>query len=191
MIGKIFITSTGYDPQHGKHVKDPYLGPTPTLGACRPDIRRKVQPGDHVFVISGKIKDFNQFIMCGFEVDYKMDAREAYYVFPEHRLKLLENGQVSGNIIVDKKGAKHQLDNHATFDSRLQNYLVGRENLAPTLPEQIALGREQTLFALQDIFKKNGRSPIEIVGRWGSELNEDQVHQLNSWLLSLKSDQRQ
>jgi hypothetical protein len=26
MIGKIFITSSGYDPQLGKHVKDPYLG---------------------------------------------------------------------------------------------------------------------------------------------------------------------
>jgi hypothetical protein len=27
MIGKIFITSKGYDPQLGKHVSDPYLGP--------------------------------------------------------------------------------------------------------------------------------------------------------------------
>jgi hypothetical protein len=33
MIGKIFITRSGYDPQLGKHVKDPYLGPCPTL-AC-------------------------------------------------------------------------------------------------------------------------------------------------------------
>ena len=38
MIGKIFITSSGYDPQLGKHVKDPYLGPNASLGACRPDI---------------------------------------------------------------------------------------------------------------------------------------------------------
>ena len=36
MVGKIFITRTGYDPQLGKHVKDRYLGPRPTLGACRP-----------------------------------------------------------------------------------------------------------------------------------------------------------
>jgi hypothetical protein len=36
MVGKIFITRSGYDPQLGKHVKDPYLGPCPTLGACRP-----------------------------------------------------------------------------------------------------------------------------------------------------------
>ena len=25
MVGKIFITRSGYDPQLGKHVKDPYL----------------------------------------------------------------------------------------------------------------------------------------------------------------------
>ena len=24
MIGKIFITRTGYDPQLGRHIKDPY-----------------------------------------------------------------------------------------------------------------------------------------------------------------------
>ena len=43
MKAKIFVTSSGYDPDKGKHVKDPYLGPRPTLGACRPDIREKLQ----------------------------------------------------------------------------------------------------------------------------------------------------
>ena len=68
MIGKIFITRTGYDPQLGKHVKDPYLGLPPSLGAYRPDIRRKVSEGDNIFVISGKVRDAKQFVMCGFEV---------------------------------------------------------------------------------------------------------------------------
>lgn len=54
MIGKIFVTSSGYDPQLGKHVEDPYLGPEPSLGDCRPDVRRQVKMGDHLFVISGK-----------------------------------------------------------------------------------------------------------------------------------------
>lgn len=66
MIGKIFITRTGYDPQLGKHVKDPYLGPCPTLAACRPDFRKQfrkqLQKGDHIFVISGKIREVNQFV---------------------------------------------------------------------------------------------------------------------------------
>jgi hypothetical protein len=80
MKGKIFITRSGYDPQLGKHVKDPYLGPCPTLGACRPDIRRQLVEGDHIFVISGKIPDFNQFVMGGFEIESKMPATEAYNI---------------------------------------------------------------------------------------------------------------
>ena len=39
MIGKIFVTGSGCDPVEGKHIKDPSLGPKPSLGACRPDIR--------------------------------------------------------------------------------------------------------------------------------------------------------
>lgn len=61
MIGKIFITSKGYDPQLGKHVNDPYLGPEASLGACRPDFRRQVKKGDHLFVISGKLPNVRQF----------------------------------------------------------------------------------------------------------------------------------
>ena len=34
MAGKIIITRTGYDPEFGKHIKDPYLGPNPSLGAA-------------------------------------------------------------------------------------------------------------------------------------------------------------
>lgn len=42
--GYIFITKSGYDPGAGKHVKDPYLGDIPTIGACRPDLRKRVEP---------------------------------------------------------------------------------------------------------------------------------------------------
>lgn len=186
MIGKIFITRTGYDPQLGRHVKDPYLGPSPSLGACRPDVRRKIRVGDHVFVISGKIKNAKQFIMCGFEVVRKMDARDAYFAFPERRLCLREDGQLSGNIIVDANGAKHPLDDHPTFSSRLPNYLIGDKNIAPTSPCEIAPCREQTLDVLREVLGKNGSSPIEIVGRWGSQLTEEQVYGIRDWLLSLK-----
>ena len=78
MIGKIFITSSGYDPQLGKHVKDPYLGPNASLGACRPDIRRQVGGGDHIFVISGKLPNVRQFVMGGVEVVQKIDTQQAY-----------------------------------------------------------------------------------------------------------------
>jgi hypothetical protein len=62
MVGKIFITRTGYDPHLGKHVTDPYLGPCPTLGACRPDVRKQLSRGDHIFVISGRVPVAPQYL---------------------------------------------------------------------------------------------------------------------------------
>ena len=79
MVGNIFITSTGYDPQLGKHVKDPYLGPQPTLGACRPDIRRRLALGDHICVISGKVPGANQFVMGGLVVTPLAMGRVRYW----------------------------------------------------------------------------------------------------------------
>lgn len=188
MIGKIFITSSGYDPQQGKHVKDPYLAPNASLGACRPDIRGQVGEGDHIFVISGKLPNVRQFVMGGFQVLRKVDARDAYKMFPDQRLHLREDGQLTGNVIVDAKGGQHQLDNHdpATFTKRTSNYVIGYKTIALVKPNEIALGREQTLDALRDILKKNGGSPWEIVGHYGSQLTEEQVHQLRGWLLSLR-----
>ena len=118
MIGKIFITRQGYDPQLGKHIKDPYLGPQPSLGACRPDIRKQLRKGDHIFVISGKVPQANQFVMAGFEIEAKIDATEAYQLFPEQRLRQGQDGQLMGNIIVDANGYQHQLDNHNSFENR-------------------------------------------------------------------------
>jgi hypothetical protein len=188
MIGKIFITSSGYDPQLGKHVKDPYLGPNASLGACRPDIRRLLNKGDHIFVISGKLPNVRQFVMGGFEVERRIGAQQAYQLFPAQRLHLRDDGQLSGNVIVDANGAQHQLDTHnaATFAARASNYIVGTNSIALVKPLEIALGREQTLDALREILKKSGGSPFELVGRFGSELTEKQVHQLREWLLSLR-----
>lgn len=188
MIGKIFITSSGYDPQLGKHVKDPYLGPDASLGACRPDIRSKVREGDHIFVISGKVPNVRQFVMGGFEVAKTVDVRQAYEMFPERRLHLRDDGQLAGNIIVDANGAQHPLDNHdpAKFAKRIAaNYILGTNSIAVVNPEEIALCREQTLDVLRKIFKSDGGRPFDIVGHYGSELTEEQVRQLCEWLLSL------
>lgn len=187
MIGKIFITRSGYDPQLGKHVKDPYLGLCPTLGACRPDIRQQLQIGDHIFAISGRIPYVNQFVMAGFEIESKIPAIEAYRLFPEHRLRKREDGQISGNIIVAADGRQHALDDHNSFEKRTKNYVVGTNMLSLSTPEEIAEGREQTLEALSDILHKRGNSPIDVVGRWGTKLTEKQILQLREWLGSLKA----
>jgi hypothetical protein len=186
MVGKIFITRMGYDPQLGKHVKDPYLGATPTLGACRPDIRRSLSIGDHVFVISGRVPGAPQFVMGGFEIAAKINAVEAYQRFPQLRLRRLSDGQLTGNIIVDGFGNKHGLDDHSTFESRLENYLVGANLLSLETIGEIRKGRQDTLEVLSDVLEKKGDSPIQVVGRWGSQLTERQVLKLRDWLDQIK-----
>lgn len=188
MVGNIFITRYGYDPEVGKHIKDPTLGPHSSLGACRPDIRRKLSVGDHIFAISGKVAGALQFVMGGFEVAAKLDAKEAYMLFPDRRLHLLSDGQLSGNVVVNEMGNQHELDQHkqATFSKRTDNYIVGANCLALVTPAEIAAGRRETLEALQEILKKSGDSPIKIVGHYGTQLNEHQIEQLRDWLSSLK-----
>lgn len=186
MVGKIFITSSGYDPERGKDVKDPFLGNPPSLGACRPDIRRQLHKGDHIFVVSGKVPGAKQFIMGGFEIDYKIDATEAYRLFPEQRLHRGHDGQVCGNVIVDSRGNQHRLDNHNAFARRLPNYVIGKDVIALVTPREIARGREETLDILREILKRGGSSPWQIVGRWGTRLKEDQVLDLREWLSSIK-----
>lgn len=186
MIGKIFITRSGYDPELGKHVKDPYLGENPTLGACRPDVRKQLDKGDHIFVISGKIPQFSQFVMGGFEINAKIPAIEAYKRLPELRLRQRDDGQLTGNIIVDATGAQHALDDHNSFDKRIKNYVIGCNVLALDQPDEILRGRKETMEMLQEVMHKKGSSPVEVVGRWGARLQEDQVYKLREWLKTIK-----
>lgn len=186
MIGKIFITRHGYDPQLGRHVKDPFLGDIPSIGACRPDFRKKLAEGDHLFVISGKVKGANQYVMGGFEVAEKINMLEAYSKYPEQRLCERFDGQLTGNIIVDEASMQHELDDHTNFENRVSNYIIGRNRIVLETGSEIARGRDETLNALREIMKKDGDSPIEVVGRWGSQIDENQISDLRSWLASLK-----
>lgn len=184
--GYSMITRTGYDPQLGKHVKDPYLGAVPTLGACMPRIRQHVVPSDHLFFVSGKVPGVQQYIVGGFEVAEKISALKAYRMFPELRLRRMEDGQLTGNIIVDARGNQHPLDNHSSFERRIENYIVGRDPIVLTEPHEIARAREETLYVLRSIFRKNGAAPINIIGRC-SKLDHKQIQDLRDWLLSLKA----
>lgn len=186
MIGKIFVTSSGYDPEKGKDVKDPYLRPKSSLGACRPDIREKLQKGDHIFVVSGKVRNVDQFVIGGFEIEEKIPAIEAYGRFPEQRLVLLPNGQVSGNVIVTADGKQHKLDHHDKFARRIQNYVVGTNTVALLTPEEIAEGRWRTLEILRDVFGIKGNSIRDLMGR-NRNLSEKQVLKLRAHLTAVKN----
>jgi hypothetical protein len=185
MIGKIVITRTGYDPEAGKHVKDPYLGPGPTLGACRPDIRKQLNIGDHIFVVSGKVQGVAQFVMGGFEIAEKIYASEAYERFPHLRLRKLEDGQLTGNIIVDAQGRQHELDDHKNIERRVENYVVGKNLLALSTLAEIAEGRRHTLEILRTVFGNKATSLRAIMGRCRN-LTEEQVLKLRALLETLK-----
>lgn len=186
--GYIYITSSGYDPEKGKSLNDPYLGTQPTLGGCMPNIRNWVAPGDEIYLVSGKIKGVPQFIVGGFEVDKKIDAMTAYRTLPEHRLRLNCEGQLIGNIIIDSKGHQHSLDTHeaASFARRIENYVIGRDPVVLALPHEIKKGRDETLYFLRDLFRKNGAAPYDILGR-ASKLDERQLKEVRDWLYSIKT----
>lgn len=186
MVGQIFITRSGYDPERGRHVKDPYLGPTPTMGACRPDIRRRLATGDHIFTISGKVSGVSQFVMGGFEIAEKISASQAYDRFPEQRLSRRNDGQLVGNVIITASGEQHELDNHTSFDTRIKNYVVGRNPFVLRTPQEIVIARLETLEILREILKKKGQSPFEILGRSGARLTETQIVDLRDWMASIR-----
>jgi hypothetical protein len=190
MKGKIFVTSSGYDPEKGKQVKDPYLGPNPSLGACRPDIREQLEKGDHIFVVSGKVRNVDQVVLGGLEIAEKVSAIEAYERFPEQRLVLGPDGQVAGNVIVDANGKQHKLDHHNQFARRIQNYIVGTNPIALLTPEEVEEGRRQTLEILRDVFQKKGNSIREIMGRCRN-LMEKQILKLRALLDAVKDTARQ
>lgn len=185
MKGRIFITRTGYDPKLGKHIKDPYLGDVPSIGACQSKFRKKLKVGDHIFVITGKVNGANQLVLGGFEIAKKIDAIQAFKEYPERRLRKREDGQLEGNIIVDEYGHQHELDDHSNFDARISNYMVGKNRIVLETDEEIERGRDETLEALQDIFKKKGNRPIDIIGR-GCSINEQQIIKLRDWLSSIR-----
>ena len=185
MVGKVFITRTGYDPQKGKHVKDPYLGSEPTFGACRPDIRKHLNCGDHLFVITGRVNGVDQYMMGGFEIAEKVSAVQAYERFPHLRLRRREDGQLDGNIIVDASGNQHPLDDHSKFDGRIANYVIGTNPIVISTDAEIEQARQQTLEFLCELFDVKAKTPFEIMGRSGRKLTEKQVCRLREWLTSM------
>lgn len=189
MSSGIFITAHGYDPDKGRSIKDPYLGRTPTFGACMPNIRRRVEPGEYIFMISGGVPGVQQYVVGGFEVAAKIDVMTAYKLFPEHHLRRLDNGELTGNIIVNSQGKQHHLDPHPsdTFERRIENYIVGRDPIVLTAPHEIARGREETIEILRSIFRKTGARPVDIIGRGGRKMDLSQAMDLRDWLLSVKS----
>lgn len=189
MKGYIFV-SPGSDPGSGKVLDDPILwGNKPTMGTCRPDLRRYLKKGDHIFVVSGATKGFSQYVIGGFEVDDKIDQMRAFDAYPENRLRF-EDNQRYGNIIIDADGNQHGRDHHDKLARRIHNYLVGKPPVIIETPPEVSLARERTLPILKELFDRpSARRVSDVIGR-NRKMSDKQIESLVAALNSLKAEAR-
>jgi len=185
MKGYIYTMFQGADPGTGWVMTDPIYTPIPTLGACMPNIRRAVETGDYIFSISGRVDGTNQYIVGGFQVADKINALMAYSKFPQNRMKQMNDGSLRGNIIVDKDGNKLDIDYHSNHKKRIENYIIGKNEVVISKPDEIKRGRKETLPMLNNLFNTKEDSVYRVVSRW-RKLNEQQIHDLISWMNSIK-----
>lgn len=191
MPSYIFV-SPGSDPGAGRALVDPILtSKKPTMGTCRPDLRRMVKPGDHIFVISGSLgRTHRQYVIGGMEVDSKLrDQLEALEAYPENALTF-DGNQKAGNIIVTPDGVQHPRDKHSNFKERIKNYVEGRNPVVLQTPSEVELGRERSVEILADIFDRRGSTRVQqIVGRH-RKLSDEQADRLRRALLDIKREAR-
>jgi hypothetical protein len=187
----IFISPRS-DPGMGRPLADPLLtsGSRPTMGTCRPDLRRLVRPGDQIFVISGSMgPKHRQYVIGGLEIAEKLDDQlAALRKFPENALRF-DAGKKMGNIIVTPDGYQHPQDTHPpeTFEKRIKNYLVGQNPVVLETPREIELGRERTIDILSGIFDRSGPRVAQIVGRH-RKLTDEQADRLRRELMDIKRE---
>jgi len=186
MKGYIYTLYAGADPGMGFELTDPIFGKVPTLGACMPNVRRNVEKGDYIFAISGRHPKVQQYVIGGFEVNKKIDALTAYNELPENRLVKNEDKSFSGNIIIDEHGKQLPYDTHTNYEKRLDNYIIGKNPIILEKEKEIEKARNETINALNDIFRKNGEKVHDIIGRC-SRMNENQVKDLMHFMEIIKS----
>jgi hypothetical protein len=189
MKGYIYIAGRGADPALRDDLNDPLFGPVPTLGSCMPRIRKAVEPGDFIFVVSGKTAGVQQYVVGGIEVSEKISALAAYGRFPQNRIRLDGDGKLRGNIIVNADGSRSSLDEHdpASFERRVRNYIVGGTATALVADDEVERGREQTLDLLARVLDKpRANRVIDIMGRQ-RRLDEPQVQSIVNWLEEIKA----
>jgi hypothetical protein len=194
MSSYIFVSPRS-DPGMGRPLDDPILkaGVRPTMGTCRPDLRRLVRLGDQIFVVSGSMGPaVKQYVIGGLEISQKLDDQlAAYEAYPEHRLRFDATGQRIGNIIVTADGAHDPRDHHDNFDKRIRNYLVGTNPVVLETEREVELGRERSVELLAELFDRpEAKTMRQAVGRM-RKLSEAQADRLRSALLDLKREAQQ
>ena len=192
MKGYIYIAGRSADPALHDDLNDPIFGDTPTLGACMPNIRKSVEKGDYIFVVSGKCTSVQQYVVGGFEVEEKISALAAYERFPANRLVQAKNGNLVGNIVVTADGSRHPLDEHHSdderaFEKRVQNYIIGKNPVVLDTPNEVERSRNESVSKLAEIIESPPSNRIiDLLGRW-RKLDEVQVNEIVNWLTGIKT----
>ena len=165
------------------------------MGTCRPDLRRMVRPGDHIFVISGsRGRTIPQYVIGGMEIDQKLeDQLDALRHRPENALRF-DGRQRTGNIIALPDGSQHPLDEHdmrdrRKFESRVKNYILGKNPVLLASSKEVEIGRDRSVGILSRIFDVPGNRMQHVVGR-GRKLSPAQVDQLLRALHDIKREAR-
>lgn len=195
MPSYIFV-SPGSDPGAGRSLVDPILSSSkPSMGTCRPDLRRMVKPGDHIFVISGsRGRTIPQYVIGGMEIDKRLeDQLEALRHRPENALRF-DGKERAGNIIALPDGTQDPRDDHdkrdrEKFASRIKNYILGKNPVILETPKEVEIGRDRSVGILSNIFDVPGHRMQQVVGR-GRKLSHAQVDQLLRALGDIKREAR-
>ena len=190
MPSYIFV-SPGSDPGAGLALVDPMLSSSrPTMGTCRPDLRRMVKPGDHIFVISGsRGRSLPQYVIGGMQIDEKLDDQlEALRRVPENALHF-DGEQRRGNIIALPDGTQDPRDRHSKFETRIKNYVLGRNPVVLETPKEVEIGRDRSVRILSRLFNVEGERMQQVVGR-GRKLSPVQVDLLRYALEDIKREAR-
>jgi hypothetical protein len=191
MSNYIFVSPRS-DPGMGHPLTDPMLigSVRPTMGTCRPDLRRLVTLGGQIFVVSGSMgRNVGQYVIGGFEIDTKLTSQlDALKRFPENRLEVDEAGNRHGNIIALPDGTQDPRDNHSKFESRIRNYVIGKNPIVIESPREVALGRERSLDILAEILDRPIAPRIQqVMGRY-RKLSDAQAERLRQALTDLKRE---
>lgn len=190
MPSYIFV-SPGSDPGAGLALVDPMLSSSrPSMGTCRPDLRRMVKPGDHIFVVSGsRGRTYQQYVIGGMQIDEKLeDQLEALRRVPQNQLTF-DGRQKSGNIIALPNGTQHPRDGHSNFESRIKNYVLGKNAIVLETPKEVEIGRERSVDILARLFDRRGSRIQEVMGR-NRRLSDAQADRLRRALEEIKHEAR-
>lgn len=190
MPSYIFV-SPGSDPGAGLALVDPMLSSSkPSMGTCRPDLRRMVKPGDHIFVVSGsRGKTYQQYVIGGMQIDEKLeDQLEALRRLPDNALTF-EGRLKRGNIIALPDGTQHPRDRHSNFESRIKNYVLGKDSVVLETPREVEIGRERSVDILARLFDRSGSRIQQVMGR-SRKLSDAQAERLRRALEDIKQEAR-